>query len=181
LRSITRPTKPHARIRIAFRSCRISPIRRSRSPRRRACGCPRARTTGTALPATPISSSCRARRRPPPISPCCVRRASTSTSPRTCAAAASSSALGGYQMLGRRINDPTGIEGPAGTAAGLACSRSRPCSPEKNGLRQRTGKPATASVLGLRDAHGRTAGTDRARPLPVSPTDRRRCSISDGE
>jgi len=42
------------------------------------------------------------------------------TSPRTCAAAARSLGLcGGYQMLGRTVNDPAGIEGPAGTAEGL--------------------------------------------------------------
>ena len=47
-------------------------------------------------------------------------RAGTSTSRRICAAAAVCSASArGYQMLGRRLADPAGIEGPAGSVAGL--------------------------------------------------------------
>ena len=34
---------------------------------------------------------------------------------------------GGYQMLGRSVADPDGIEGPAGTVAGWACWTSIPC------------------------------------------------------
>ena len=33
---------------------------------------------------------------------------------------------GGYQMLGRFVHDPLGLEGTAGTAEGLACLTSRP-------------------------------------------------------
>ena len=48
------------------------------------------------------------------------KRASTSTSSRISAAAARVLGLcGGYQMLGRAVHDPDGIEGPPGTAAGL--------------------------------------------------------------
>ena len=35
----------------------------------------------------------------------------------------------GYQMLGRTVADPQGIEGPPGEEAGLASWTTRPCSP----------------------------------------------------
>ena len=65
--------------------------------------------------------SCRARRRRSPISPSCAREGWDIDIPGASAARAAgcSGLCGGYQMLGRRIADPRGIEGPPGEAAGL--------------------------------------------------------------
>ena len=40
---------------------------------------------------------------------------------------------GGYQMLGRTIRDPDGIEGRPAPPRGSACSTSRPCCPPTSG------------------------------------------------
>lgn len=74
---------------------------------------------------------------------------------------------GGYQMLGRRIHDPQGIEGPAGSADGLGL-----LDIETTLAGTKTVRPATAvhlaSGLPLKgyEIHlGRSAGQDCSRPL----------------
>jgi adenosylcobyric acid synthase len=74
---------------------------------------------------------------------------------------------GGYQMLGRTIADPAGIEGPPGTVAGLgllavdtvleAGKVTRPA----HGVDRATGAPVAGYEIHL----GRTDGPDTARPM----------------
>ena len=73
---------------------------------------------------------------------------------------------GGYQMLGRTIADPDGIEGPAGTAAGLGLlavdtvlAGDKVTAPA-SGFDLATGE----AVAGYEIHLGRTAGPDCARP-----------------
>ncbi len=74
---------------------------------------------------------------------------------------------GGYQMLGRRIADPDGIEGPPGEAAGLGLLdvetvlKGPKVLEEARGSDRRTGEP----VAGYEMHMGRTEGPDRARPV----------------
>lgn len=74
---------------------------------------------------------------------------------------------GGYQMLGRRIADPDGIEGPPGAVDGLGLVDvdtvlSGPkILEEVRGLHRATGTP----VAGYEMHMGRTSGPDTARPL----------------
>ncbi len=74
---------------------------------------------------------------------------------------------GGYQMLGRRIADPDGIEGPPGAVDGLGLLDvetvlSGPkILEEVRGRHRATGTP----VAGYEMHMGRTAGPDTARPL----------------
>jgi len=74
---------------------------------------------------------------------------------------------GGYQMLGRRIADPDGIEGPPGEAAGLGLLdvetvlKGPKVLEEARGTERRTG----AAVAGYEMHMGRTEGADRARPM----------------
>jgi len=74
---------------------------------------------------------------------------------------------GGYQMLGRVVSDPDGIEGPPGAAAGLGLlDVETVLSPDKTLTRTAarhlaTGKP----VVGYEIHIGRTEGPDRARPV----------------
>jgi adenosylcobyric acid synthase len=74
---------------------------------------------------------------------------------------------GGYQMLGRRVADPDGIEGPAGEATGLGlldvetvltCEK---MLVEADGIELASG----AAVRGYEMHVGRTAGVDAARPM----------------
>jgi len=74
---------------------------------------------------------------------------------------------GGYQMLGRSIADPEGIEGPAGVSEGLGfLDVETVMTPEKR-LTWVTGKHLVsgAPVEGYEIHIGRTEGPDRARPL----------------
>ncbi len=74
---------------------------------------------------------------------------------------------GGYQMLGRRIADPDGIEGPPGSVAGLGLLEIETVlTPDK------ITRPVTAvhlasgeSLSGYEIHLGRTIGADCARPL----------------
>ncbi|PWC36287.1 cobyric acid synthase [Azospirillum sp. TSO35-2] len=74
---------------------------------------------------------------------------------------------GGYQMLGHRIADPDGIEGPPGEAAGLGLLdvetvlKGPKVLEEAQGTERRTG----AAVAGYEMHMGRTEGADRARPM----------------
>ena len=74
---------------------------------------------------------------------------------------------GGYQMLGRTISDPEGIEGPAGTVAGLGLlAVDTVLAPHKvtepvRGRHRASGRPVWGYEIHL----GRTEGPDCARPL----------------
>ena len=75
---------------------------------------------------------------------------------------------GGYQMLGRSIADPLGIEGPAGTVDGLGLldvddrdDRATNRPPRCEGRHCATG----AAVSGYEIHLGRTEGPDCARPV----------------
>jgi len=74
---------------------------------------------------------------------------------------------GGFQMLGRRISDPYGVEGPAGSAEGLGLLEVETVmSPDKT-LRTVSGALADggASFTGYEIHIGVTQGPDLARPL----------------
>ena len=74
---------------------------------------------------------------------------------------------GGYQMLGRHIADPTGIEGPAGAVAGLGLlDVVTVLSAEKRLARvAATLADGGAAVAGYEMHMGRTDGPDAARPF----------------
>ncbi len=70
---------------------------------------------------------------------------------------------GGYQMLGRSVADPEGIEGPAGAAAGLGLlDVDTVMSPQKQ-VGARVGLADGVPVTGYEIHIGRTEGPDRAR------------------
>ena len=73
---------------------------------------------------------------------------------------------GGYQMLGRKVHDPKGLEGPAGSADGLGLlDVETVLSPEK-ALTRVVGTSATGEPLSGYEIHiGRTEGPDRTRPF----------------
>ncbi|NRG19046.1 cobyric acid synthase [Rhizobiales bacterium] len=74
---------------------------------------------------------------------------------------------GGYQMLGKAISDPQGIEGEAGTVAGLGLlDVETELTPEKR-LVSTHGRHCTSgeAILGYEIHIGRTEGRDRARPF----------------
>ena len=117
---------------------------------------------------TPTSSSCPAARRPSPTSPRCGGRAGTSTSrPMSAAAAGSVGLCGGFQMLGRTIDDPRRRRGCAGDVAGLGLlgGRHRPDRAKtlavRDGRELGTGMP----VRGYEIHMGRTDGPGRTRPM----------------
>ncbi len=72
---------------------------------------------------------------------------------------------GGYQMLGKSIDDPKGLEGPAGTTQGLGhLDINTIMSPEKRLTRvQATHTPTGLPVEGYEIHIGRSDGPDRAR------------------
>jgi len=74
---------------------------------------------------------------------------------------------GGYQMLGRTINDPEGIEGQVGQSEGLGLlDVTTEMTPKKSLTRARaTDLASGASVSGYEIHIGRTDGPDRARAL----------------
>ena len=91
---------------------------------------------------------------------------------------------GGYQMLGRSIADPDGIEGPAGDASRVwACSMSTTVlTPDKIDARRCSGAHCAtgAAVAGYEIHLGRTDGPDCARPLLDSTAARTARSRADG-
>lgn len=74
---------------------------------------------------------------------------------------------GGYQMLGRRIADPRGIEGPAGAVEGLGLLDVETVLSGEKRLAPATGVSLADGLpfAGYEMHLGRTAGADAARPL----------------
>jgi adenosylcobyric acid synthase len=76
---------------------------------------------------------------------------------------------GGYQMLGRSVTDPEGIEGPAGETPGLGLLDVTTVMTEQKTLTRvaaihvATGQPIDAYEIHI----GRTDGSDRARPFAL--------------
>ena len=88
---------------------------------------------------------------------------------------------GGLQMLGEAIDDPLGLEGPAGSSAGLGWLRLRTeLAPQKQ-LRNVRGRLAFGGepVRGYEIHMGCSAGTALERPLLVLEEGRRDGAISD--
>jgi len=73
----------------------------------------------------------------------------------------------GYQMLGRRISDPAGIEGPPETAAGLGLLDVETVLAPGKVLAAVSGSElqSGATVAGYEMHMGRTGGTGTARPM----------------
>jgi adenosylcobyric acid synthase len=73
----------------------------------------------------------------------------------------------GYQMLGRRVADPDGIEGPAGETPGLGLLDVETVLAPTKTLREADGVDlATGEAVAGYEMHmGRTDGPDRARPM----------------
>ncbi|WP_336958591.1 cobyric acid synthase [Sphingobium aquiterrae] len=72
---------------------------------------------------------------------------------------------GGYQMLGRRIADPHGIEGPAGAVAGLGLLDVETVLTPDKALRHVSGMALGAPLDGYEMHVGETTGADMARPF----------------
>ncbi len=77
---------------------------------------------------------------------------------------------GGYQMLGRTIADPAGVEGPPGIADGLALlDVATTLTPDKR-LTAVAGTTADGRPFTGYEMHmGETTGPDRARPFAMLP------------
>ncbi|MBS0564273.1 MAG: cobyric acid synthase [Proteobacteria bacterium] len=76
---------------------------------------------------------------------------------------------GGFQMLGRVVRDPEGIEGPAGETAGLGLlDVETVMTADKRLTRTRAVHAATGAAMEGYEIHiGRTDGPDRARPFAM--------------
>jgi adenosylcobyric acid synthase len=74
---------------------------------------------------------------------------------------------GGYQMLGKSVADPDGVEGPAGETPGLGLlDVTTVMTPEKALTRVHAVHAASGAALAAYEIHiGRTEGADRARPF----------------
>jgi adenosylcobyric acid synthase len=72
---------------------------------------------------------------------------------------------GGYQMLGRRIGDPDGVEGPAGTVAGLGLLDVETVLTGDKRLEPAHGEALSAPFRGYEMHMGVTTGPDCARPF----------------
>jgi adenosylcobyric acid synthase len=72
---------------------------------------------------------------------------------------------GGYQMLGRHVSDPDGIEGPAGIAAGLGLLDVETTLSSVKALRAVRGTALGAPFDGYEMHMGETHGPDTDRPL----------------
>jgi adenosylcobyric acid synthase len=74
---------------------------------------------------------------------------------------------GGYQMLGRRIADPQGIEGPPGEAPGLGLLDVETVLTAEKVLVETSGveRASGAAVRGYEMHVGRTTGPDAGRPM----------------
>jgi adenosylcobyric acid synthase len=72
---------------------------------------------------------------------------------------------GGYQILGRRIADPHGIEGPAGTIEGLGLLDIETILSGDKTLQQVAGRALGAPFTGYEMHMGQSAGPDCGRPF----------------
>ncbi|MEM1020939.1 MAG: cobyric acid synthase [Pseudomonadota bacterium] len=74
---------------------------------------------------------------------------------------------GGYQMLGRIISDPDGVDGPSGDAQGLGLLDVETTMTHDKRVTPVTGKCAQTgeAITGYEIHMGRTAGPDTARPF----------------
>ena len=73
---------------------------------------------------------------------------------------------GGYQMLGRSVSDPAGLEGPPGTAAGLGLIDVATALSDDKRLVATRGTTADGVPFAGYEMHmGATDGPDRARPF----------------
>ena len=78
---------------------------------------------------------------------------------------------GGYQMLGRRVRDPDGVDGPAGEAPGLGLLDVETVMEGEKSVRPVTGTCARsgAPLSGYEIHMGATTGPDTARPFAHLP------------
>jgi len=74
---------------------------------------------------------------------------------------------GGYQMLGRRISDPHGIEGPPGEIAGLGLLDCETVLTPRKALRRVEGVALGRRFAGFEMHMGETSGADCARPFAM--------------
>jgi adenosylcobyric acid synthase len=76
---------------------------------------------------------------------------------------------GGYQMLGKNVADPEGIEGPAGDTPGLSLlDVSTVMTPQKTLTRVSACHAGTGQEIDAYEIHiGRSEGPDRARPFAI--------------
>ena len=74
---------------------------------------------------------------------------------------------GGYQMLGKGIADPDGLEGPAGTARGLGLLDVETTLHAHKALRPVSGMAMGAPFHGYEMHMGRTSGPDAERPFAI--------------
>ncbi|UUX48283.1 cobyric acid synthase [Nisaea acidiphila] len=73
---------------------------------------------------------------------------------------------GGYQMLGRKVHDPDGLEGPPGSADGLGFLAVETVLTPQKALTRISGRSSGGSELSGYEIHiGRTDGPDTARPF----------------
>jgi adenosylcobyric acid synthase len=72
---------------------------------------------------------------------------------------------GGYQMLGRLIRDPTGIEGPPGVAEGLGLLDVETVLSDEKRLKPARGEAGGIPFSGYEMHMGVTTGPDCARPF----------------
>ncbi len=72
---------------------------------------------------------------------------------------------GGYQMLGRTVADPLGIEGPPGAVAGLGLLDVETSLAPAKVLRHASGTALGAPVTGYEMHMGETTGPDTTRPF----------------
>ncbi len=74
---------------------------------------------------------------------------------------------GGIQMLGNRVADPHGIEGPAGEVAGLGLLDVDTMLADAKALRRVEGVALDAHFSGYEMHMGETGGLDAARPFAL--------------
>jgi adenosylcobyric acid synthase len=89
---------------------------------------------------------------------------------------------GGYQMLGRTVSDPQGIEGLAGETPGLGLlDIATEMTPDKRLTRTEATHAATGLPISAYEIHiGRSDGPDRARPFARIGTETEGATSSDG-
>ncbi|MDR6509188.1 adenosylcobyric acid synthase [Novosphingobium capsulatum] len=79
---------------------------------------------------------------------------------------------GGYQMLGKTVADPHGIEGPAGEMPGLGLLDVATVLTAHKALRQVAGRALGQAFAGFEMHMGHTEGPDCARPFALLDGDR---------